>query len=251
MISERQIPAYVQTMKIYESETGVETQPACGSERVGIVPHDDGFLASHSTEPLFTPEETQFVIDEAEARAERLGGWTTQRHANYATTDVPVQELPETHKWFREKALPEVLYPFLATSYGGVLPSTSALRVVDAFVVKYNASSGQSFLKPHRDGSVVSFNIALNSWDEYEGGGTWLARLDDAVRSDRGHVLAHASGMLHGGHAVTSGVRYILVCFVILKDFANFAYRFYENVRSLDPEELEPMPPGIEGQDSS
>ena len=37
MISERQIPAYVQTMKLYESENGVETLPACGSATVKFV----------------------------------------------------------------------------------------------------------------------------------------------------------------------------------------------------------------------
>ena len=98
----------------------------------------------------------------------------------------------------------------------------------------------------------LCFNIALNDMSEYEGGGTWIARLakDDppgSIRSDRGHVLAHASGMLHGGHEVESGVRYILVCFVILKNFANFATRFYQAVRDEDPEEFEPLPPGIEG----
>jgi len=249
-ISERQIPAYVETMKLYESQTGAETLPACGSATVKCVEHDGSHLVSHSEAPLFSREETQAIIDEAEERAERMGGWTTQRHANYATTDVPVQELPRTHEWFREKALPEVLYPFLATSYKDILPSTKALKVVDAFVVKYNATAGQSFLKPHRDGSVVSFNIALNDMSEYEGGGTWIARLvkdsdTGSIRSDRGHVLAHASGMLHGGHEVEAGVRYILVCFVILQSFANFATRFYQAVRDEDPPELEPMPPGI------
>jgi len=97
---------------------------------------------------------------------------------------------------------------------------------------------------------VVSFNIALNDMSEYEGGGTWIARLvkdsdTGSIRSDRGHVLAHASGMLHGGHEVEAGVRYILVCFVILQSFANFATRFYQAVRDEDPPELEPMPPGI------
>ena len=82
-----------------------------------MVEHDGSHLISHSQEPLFTREETQAIIDEAEERAARMGGWTTKRHANYATTDVPVQELPRTHTWFREKALPEALYPFLATSY--------------------------------------------------------------------------------------------------------------------------------------
>ena len=111
MISERQIPAYVQTMKLYESETGVETKGLWlrlykdgGARR--LPPHFP------QPEPLFSKEETQAIIDEAEERAARMGGWTTKRHANYATTDVPVQELPRTHTWFREKALPEVLYPF-------------------------------------------------------------------------------------------------------------------------------------------
>ena len=48
-----------------------------------------------------------------------------------------------------------------------------------------------------------------------------------------------------------AGVRYILVCFVILKNFANFATRFYQAVRDEDPEEFEPLPPGIEGVDSA
>jgi len=242
MISERQIPAYRQTMKLYESRTGVATLPASAVPSVGIVADGDGFLVNHSEEPLFTEAETRAVVDECEARAATMGGWTTARHANYPTTDVPLQELPKALEWFRERALPETLYPFLAQSYAYCIPSPKSLRVVDAFVVKYNATAGQSFLKPHRDGSVVSFNIALNSADDYEGGGTYVARLDEGIRSDRGHVLSHASGMLHGGHPITSGVRYILVCFVIVKDFANFAYRFYERVRDMDPADKEPLP---------
>ena len=77
MISERQIPAYVQTMKLYESERGVETRPACGSACVKFVEHDGSHLISHSQEPLFSKDETQAIIDEAEERAERMGGWTT------------------------------------------------------------------------------------------------------------------------------------------------------------------------------
>jgi len=38
--------------------------------------------------------------------------------------------------------------------------------------IKYNASAGQRELLPHRDGSVFSFNIALNDDNEYKGGGT-------------------------------------------------------------------------------
>ena len=91
MISERQIPAYVQTMKTYESRSGVETLGPCGSEMASQVPHDDGYLVNHSVEPLFSKEETDAIISECEARAERMGGWTTARHTNYPTTAVPIQ----------------------------------------------------------------------------------------------------------------------------------------------------------------
>ena len=73
MISERQIPAYVQTMKLYESETGVETKGPCGSATIKMVEHDGSHLISHSQEPLFSKDETQAVIDEAEERAARAG----------------------------------------------------------------------------------------------------------------------------------------------------------------------------------
>lgn len=43
--------------------------------------------------------------------------------------------------------------------------------------MKYNASAGQRQLLPHRDGSVFSFNIALNDDNEYDGGGTSFRQL--------------------------------------------------------------------------
>ena len=48
-----------------------------------------------------------------------------------------------------------------------------------------------------------------------------------------GHVLAHASGMLHGGHEVESGVRYILVCLSSSK--TRELRDAYQSVRDEDP----------------
>lgn len=114
---------------------------------------------------------------------------------------------------------------------------------------RYDADGGQTELKPHRDGSVVSFNIALNPSSEFDGGGTYFAGLQDALRIEQvrdgsvfylrrecgtvpflymrasephthahlntikiqGHVVSHASNVLHGGHPITRGKRYILV----------------------------------------
>lgn len=241
MISERVIPQYMETAKLYEPRgsswkprrffAAVRTQtyvPFASLEN-----NRSGHLIAHSSAPLFEAAELDAVVSECEQRALSMGGWTTSRHANYPTTDIPLAELPRTLDWFRDDALPSVVYPFLAQTYDFVLPDPSHLRVVDAFVVKYNASGGQIELKPHRDGSVVSFNIALNSLDDYEGGGTWFDRLQTSLRSEKGHILAHASALLHGGHPIQSGVRYILVAFVILRSYPNFASRFYEHVRDL------------------
>lgn len=231
MISERQIPQYLETMRTYEGGTGL---PSSNFARDGLLASSSldgkpGFLISHSRKPLFSEVEVDAIVQEAENRALQMG-WTTQRHANYPTTDVPLVELPQTLGWFKT-SLVTVIYPFLTESFDFCLPDPQHLKVVDAFVVKYNATAGQSYLKEHRDGSVLSFNIALNSWDEYEGGGTYF-RSQGAVRSNKGHVLAHASGLLHGGHPITAGVRYILVAFVILQNYPNFASRFYEHVRN-------------------
>ena len=61
----------------------------------------EGFLVSQSVNQLVPDEVCAAIIAEAEERAARLGGWTSSRHSNYPTTDVPIQRLPMAHRWFR------------------------------------------------------------------------------------------------------------------------------------------------------
>lgn len=237
-------------LRISNGQIGEEL--ACDAHVPTEYGNQQGHLVSHSKCALVEDRVCDGIIAECEARAKALGGWTTKRHDSNPTTDVPVQRLPRTHAWFSGKLLPDIAYPFLASSFGFALPRTAnkSFCVTDAFVVKYDASAGQRFLKPHRDGSgqlgsatVFSFNVALNSSDEYEGGGTYFRRLEGngtaesagSVRSQKGHILAHSSALWHGGHPITSGVRYILVAFVSIDaDYADWAFRFYEHVRSVD-----------------
>ena len=239
----------------------------------GVLPYG-GALIAQSTHPLVSPEDCERIISECEARAATLGGWSTARHAdeNYATTDQPVRELAQTVAWLRDSLLPDAVWPFIAHAFGFALrgaqrddttfshrdgggrdgesearEALATLRVSDAFVVKYNASAGERRSMPqHRDGAVFSFNVALNGWDEYEGGGTYFRMLDDgggasagALRLRKGHVVAHSSALMHGGHPTTSGVRYILVAFcTVAPEYASWASRFYEHVNEhVDPGE--------------
>lgn len=236
-VSERQIPQYLETMKLYyHNDSSKPVTPVTfnqqedfvsylGDEKLVAKPGEEPYKLVHvSKAPLFSPEECQAIIDECEERAAKVG-WATKRHFAYPTTDVPLKELPRTLEWFNEK-LQERIYPCLASNFAQALPDSSKLKVVDAFIVKYDADGGQTQLKPHRDGSVVSFNVALNPSSEFEGGGTYFKGLDDGLRIEQGHIVTHASNVLHGGHPITSGKRYILVSFVILEGFANWAMRF-------------------------
>ena len=269
-VSERHNQAYKETIKLFEPLP--PDAPLNLVELVSHVPPPgDGiaedYLVHTSAVPLLTSEECELVIQEVRRQASshhrpfrklnllepgtpltcacvqisprqseewamREGGWTSQRHFNHPTTDIPLAELPRTRAMLNQAVLPSRIYPMLGQAFSNSLPNWRALRVADAFVVKYNATGGQTFLKPHRDGSVLSFNIALNNRFEYEGGGTWFEGLGQALPIEKGHVCCHASGVMHGGHPITSGVRYILVGFVIVEGYQNWgAFLCSDHVR--------------------
>ena len=93
----------------------------------------------------------------------------------HPTIDIPLAELPLTRDFLNRDALPRRIYPMLGKAFANSLPSWKALRVADPFIVKCDAAGGQTMLAPHRDGFMLSFNVALNERNEYEGGGTWFA----------------------------------------------------------------------------
>ena len=239
MVSELHIPGYAKTKLpfIHPELSGIQGSAASLKKRSysaqdydSLIPFQDGHLLHKTRHPILTRDECNRIVAEAESRALEIQ-WTTNRHGNYPTTDLPLIELPETLE-FLQVALVERIYPLLTAQFGTFLPDPSKLRVADGFVVKYDAQGGQKELKPHRDGSVLSFNIALNQSSDFEGGGTWFASLNDAIRLEQGELVSHASGILHGGHGITRGKRYIMVAFVILEGYSSWSMRFYNQVRN-------------------
>lgn len=155
-------------------------------------------------------------------------GWTTERHAAYATTDLPCSAVPAVDAWVRA-SLRRCVLPQLARRHGwlphdrgsdgGEEADGSRLAFRDLFFVRYSAAAGgQPGLALHRDGSVISFNILLNPASAFDGGGTFIEADARAYHIGQGDCFVHSGKLRHGGHPITRGERYVLVGFVDVLD---------------------------------
>jgi hypothetical protein len=100
------------------------------------------------------------------------GGWTTDRHGSYPTTDFSIQDhFPAAYAAEVRGLAKRWVLPRLA-QLGGL--RSQDLSISDLFIVKYLYSpdgSSQQHLKPHEDGSTWTFSMGLNSPLECERGG--------------------------------------------------------------------------------
>ena len=174
-----------------------------------------------STRPLLDPADCAWVIEQVEAQA-AISGWTTDRHVQAPTTDIPVSAVPAIKEWF-DTMLKSRLFPMVHSRFPYAIRSPEDLRVLDAFVVRYDARE-QASLPTHQDENTFSFTIALNDRSEYEGGGTAFEKLRPVggdgsfertvLNADAGGVVAFPGKLRHGGNVVTAGRRYIIPLFL-------------------------------------
>jgi len=182
----------------------------------------DHLRQSYTLPKIWTLEECNFVLNALkDAVSKRESGWTTDRHAAYATTDVPCSEVAEIDAWVRE-SLSKRVFSKLSARHGwpyseneGHFAHSQGLYFRDLFFVKYSVD-GQAGLSLHRDGSIVSFNILLNKATDFEGGGTYVEADDRAYQIEQGDCFVHSGKLRHGGQPITKGERFILVAFVDL-----------------------------------
>ena len=159
-------------------------------------------------------------------------GWTESRHRAFATNDVPARSVTAVADWVHAALRARVLGALEARH------ATGPFSFRDLFFVRYShtaAASGvrgaQKGLEAHRDGSPISFNVLLNSADDFDGGGTFFEEDRDVGRDDapdaqtalpprtvrriaRGDCLVHSGKQRHGGVPVTRGERFLLVGFI-------------------------------------
>ena len=169
------------------------------------------FLQRFSYNKLFSKNVCEWIIFESEEYAKNNGGWTTRRHKNYPTTDIPVVKIKNIFNF--------VLFSFndifnrIKKSY--CFTEEVSFNICDLFVVKYNEQI-QNKLDLHQDGSFLSINILLSDTKEFEGGGTYF---DDGLTMflEQGDILVHSGKVKHAGLPVTKGTRYIMIAFVTIE----------------------------------
>jgi tetratricopeptide (TPR) repeat protein len=169
--------------------------------------------------PLLTSEECQKVIQDAE---DHFAGreWDRLDSGQYKVAGFWIKDIPSVHQWFVETVATR-LFPLLARTFPDFIDSPADLCVDNAYVFKYTPETGFR-TNVHTDSGCLSFTLALNPKEDYQGGGTWFEGLDGApeggvIEMNEGQVTFRPGGVKHCGHAVQSGTRYIIGGFCIHK----------------------------------
>lgn len=182
---------------------------------------DDGapvspLLSAHVWHAVFAPEQIKNVAALVEAHV-TAHGWLTKRHASHPTTDFSLRDTPPLWAVCAPIVAELVLPALHAAFFGAAVGAGAVLAINDLFYVRYDADTAgaQRALEAHRDGSLLSFSIAMSAPASFEGGGTLFVGSGKLLRPEcAGDLVAHSGKILHAGEAVTAGVRDILVGFV-------------------------------------
>ena len=146
------------------------------------------------------------------------GTGSSSARTNSQLGEATLSSMPNARQWLQE-ALQERFVPLLQDRFG-----VTGLTLYDGLVV--GAAQAPSRSQPiHRDASLLTINVALSSLDDYTGGGTYFEALDETLKIDRGHLLCHAGGTMHAGVGIRSGQRWVLVLFVLAKEWDQVARR--------------------------
>lgn len=159
---------------------------------------------------VFKKDTCNWIINESEKYASKNGGWKTNRHSLYPTTDLEIQNI-------------KTIFPFILTCFYETITKNIIkyynfkindiiIEINDLFIVKYE-SCKQNNLEFHKDTSCISVNILLNDISEFEGGGTIF---DDGITVflNQGDAIIHSGKSSHSGLQITTGKRYLLIFFI-------------------------------------
>lgn len=189
-------------------------------ERIIPPPFTSNDLARVSQTPILSSQQCEDIVNECESH---YWGWSSSQD-RYGTPShrvghmLKLEDLSRSYTLVNFELLPR-LFPAIINAFPNLMTNATNFRLGGCRVVKYDASEGRVELGLHRDGLLLTANIALNNLDEYDGGGTYVEGLpsfmDNPIRLQKGHCLLHPGDVRHGGAPILRGVRYVLVCFIL------------------------------------
>ena len=174
-------------------------------------PFEGDRLVHACSEPLFTADEC--IAVRTEAAAMMADGKQSSFTMTDTNRDVSVHDLPRTLSWLNSGAFARVA-TLAAQCFPSAVPDPSSLYIYRGLVIHYEAAAGLTHQPIHRDGALVSCVVPLSERSEYDGGGTYIEPLGEALALERGCALLHPSAVRHSGHRIRSGERWVLVLFM-------------------------------------
>ncbi len=192
-------------------------------------PSQNKLLSAYCCHNCFSQEKIDDIMKLTEIHVAKHG-WLTKRHAQHPTTDFSLLDAPlvwaAAEPIITNKVLPTLISLYFNNDDGDDDNNNNnsysnnkqvTLKINDLFYVRYDGDTenAQRELEAHRDGSLLSFSIALTSPDSFIGGGTRFVGSSQVLRPEKaGDLVLHSGKVLHAGEMVTKGVRDILVGFV-------------------------------------
>ena len=153
----------------------------------------------------FTDEFCDFIVEEAEA----CNCWTYNRHENYPTTDMLLDDLQLSETYV--EILKEYIWDIAEKKYQLESPYWKSLQP-ENFLARYHPFA-QYHLSLHHDHSQLTTVVTLN--EDFTGGGTYFSKQKQRLQGKKGFISIHPGqvSQRHGGLPVLSGQRYIIVSF--------------------------------------
>ena len=197
-------------------------------------------FVTHKDTPLFSKDECKLVVGMADKYFDGQDEPNKMPSGQYYIQGFWIKDVPEVRDWFVEKCRSRI-FPLLKKQFPDFVDEIEDLVVDNAYLFKYLPQPGLR-TEIHTDGGCLSFTFALNSKDEYEGGGTWVEGLSSEEDPEMGQVIemdvggctVRPGGIRHAGNPLSSGERYIIGGFCMNRKRVEHVRQLVNNCQQRD-----------------
>ena len=190
------------------SEDSVNENTNSNSEENSINLDLDKFRQRFKISNFFNKLSCKWIIHESENYAKNNGGWLTNRHKSYPTTDIELVAIPSVFSFFMSSVIPEIKNQ-IEKNY---CIEINEFDIRDAFIVKYDMEN-QKDLAMHSDGCESNFTSSILLNDDFKGCGIYY-KDGCTIHPEIGDLIIHNKIHEHSVLELLEGTRYIIVLFL-------------------------------------